>query len=172
MDIQTHKYIDNLTQLIVDKYKVNIPIIDICDVVRSIGGDISEQIVGLDDGIVMRNGNGFQIIRPTLQDEMKKKFFVAHDLGHLFLHMGYMISNNIWEKQSSSECRIFKSVEQEYQANKFALCFLMPQNQFIKELNANKKKDNSVEVAKLADYFNVSFSTAFERMNSLYFLRK
>jgi Zn-dependent peptidase ImmA (M78 family) len=33
------------------------------------------------------------------QSEERRKFTIAHELGHLFLHMGYLLDSDLWSGQ-------------------------------------------------------------------------
>ena len=46
-----------------------------------------------------------KIIVSPFQDEKRERFTIAHELGHLFLHMGYRTNNELWEKQEPERPR-------------------------------------------------------------------
>lgn len=94
------------------------------------------------------------------QGNERRNFTIAHELGHLFLHMGYLISKDTWDQQSNS-CQFarFGANEQEYQANEFATALLMPQKEF-KEKIEEYSSGNFVNMAQVANYFYVSISAA------------
>ena len=71
------------------------------------------------DGAVEKEGNGFKIIVSPFQDEKRERFTIAHELGHLFLHMGYRTNNELWEKQENNIYHRIGNSEKEYQANEF-----------------------------------------------------
>lgn len=73
-----------------------------------------------------KNGDGFKIIVSSYQDEQRKRFAIAQELGHLFLHMGYKTNAEIWEKQADKVPFQEKDPEKVRQANEFAAALLMP----------------------------------------------
>ena len=54
------------------------------------------------------------------QSSERRKFTIAHELGHLFLHMGYMIDSDLWEQQENATFYRAGNSSEEYQANEFA----------------------------------------------------
>ncbi len=67
----------------------------------------------------------------------RKRFTIAHELGHYFLgHSAYMHSENCYESsidlESSREIEIVDIMRMEWQANQFASSLLLPKTEFIK----------------------------------------
>ena len=94
MDSELRMLINNLTQDIIDAYHIQIPILDIDYVVtQQLGGRIEESpnIENMSDGSVRKEGNGFVIYVSPYQTTERRTFTIAHELGHLFLHMGYVM---------------------------------------------------------------------------------
>lgn len=93
--------INNLTQDIIDLYNIQIPIQNIDEVVKKIGGRVEESldIDNMFDGSIRKQDDGFIIYISPFQSTERRKFTIAHELGHLFLHMGYRINSDLWNKQ-------------------------------------------------------------------------
>ena len=91
--------------------------------------------------------------------------FIAHELGHLFLHMGYLVNPDKWnaidEYYDSPKYRQGYS-EEEYEANQFAGAFLMPEKEY-RQFVIEYSKDNRINVNLIANHFNVSFDAALTR---------
>lgn len=105
------------------------------------------------------------------QDDEIRNFTVAHELGHLFLHMGYLIGKDTWNQQSNShQFTRFGTNEQEHQANEFATALLMPQKEF-KEKIDEYSSGNIVNMAQVANYFHVSISAAINHGRFLGYLQ-
>lgn len=164
MDYNTRNYINNLAQIIINEYNIEIPITDMKNIVRRIGGTIEEKIDfnELCDGTIKKIGdNSFEIAISPFQNEQRKAFTIAHELGHLFLHMGFRTNFELWEHQSTIYKR-FGTSEQEYQANEFAAALLMPEDEYKKVLYEHLD-DYRVNIKNVADYFHVSVSAATNR---------
>lgn len=172
MDVLTRKYISELAQRVMDVYDIETPIIDMKSIVYRLGGTIEEKIDfdDLCDGTIQKSGKNNFIIRISpFQNEQRKNFTIAHELGHLFLHMGFMTDRNLWDTQDEMVYGRFGTSEQEYQANEFAATLLMPENVY-KNILDRYSKDNKVNMTKIAEYFNVSLSAAINRGKFLGYL--
>ena len=104
MNNELRMLINNLTQDIIDLYNIQIPIENINDVVTTLGGRVEEtmDIDTMSDGSIRKQDDGFIIYISPFQSSERKKFTIAHELGHLFLHMGYKISSELWDKQKNA----------------------------------------------------------------------
>jgi len=153
--------INSLAEDIITEYKIQIPIRSMEDVVHMLGGTIRTEMTFF-DGEVVRDGDGFLIKLSPFQDERRKRFTIAHELGHLFLHMGYMTNERIWSKQVDNSYRRTGNSEKEYQANEFAAAFLMPRKEYLRVLEENTK-DGRIDISNVAEYFNVSVDAAANR---------
>ena len=114
-----------------------------------------------------KNGDGFKIIVSSYQDEQRKRFAIAQELGHLFLHMGYKTNAEIWEKQADKVPFQEKDPEKVRQANEFAAALLMPRYIFFLTLEAAsdiaESGKRTIHMQAVADFFNVSLSAAYTR---------
>lgn len=158
-----HRIINELTQDIIEIYNITIPISNIDDVVKSIGGVVRKNkgLSKYSNGYIRKVDNGFEIVVSEQQPEKRRNFTIAHELGHLFLHMGYEIDSDKWDKQQYTYYREDNSNE-EYEANKFAAALLMSQKEYKKVMD--KYTDgNLVDTSKVADEFNVSVNAAANR---------
>lgn len=159
----TRAYINKVADAVRSTFDVAIPIDNIDSLVNKLGGSIVEK-PGLDqlyDGTIKKIGdNSFEIAISPYQGDERRNFTIAHELGHLFLHMGYLISKGTWDQQSNSyQFARFGANEQEYQANEFATALLMPQKEF-KEKIEEYSSGNFVNMAQVANYFHISISAA------------
>ena len=157
--------INNLAEDIIDIYKIHIPINNINDVVITLGGYIEEN-KDICDSAIRKQNDRFVIYIPSSYSAERKQFAIAQELGHLFLHMGYKISQKLWDKQKNMVCYESKSPLEEYQANDFADALLMPKDIYKKVLE-QYTTGNKVQTAKIAEYFGASVSTAYSRGKSL-----
>lgn len=172
MDNELRMLINNLTQDIINVYEIQIPIIDIDDVVYKLNGRVEEDffLENMSDGSVRRQGDGFVIYVSPFQSEERRKFTIAHELGHLFLHMGYKINEELWNRQEKATYYRAGDSLVEYQANEFAAALLMPRNKY-KEIMDKNTVGNMVETVGIANYFGVSVSAASNRGKFLGYLQ-
>lgn len=169
MDNSTRRMINSLAEDVLSAYNIAVPIGNIDEIVEKLGGTIQKEAF-FSDGAVEKEGNGFKIIVSPFQDEKRERFTIAHELGHLFLHMGYRTNNELWEKQENNIYHRIGNSEKEYQANEFAAAFLMPATEYLSVLN-KVAEGNMVDTSKIAEYFNVSIEAAANRGKFLGYLR-
>ena len=169
MDSTTRNMINSLTEDILQLLHVRTPIENMDELVCSLGGRIEEDIK-YSDGAVQKEGDAFIIWVSPLQDEKRRRFTIAHELGHLFLHMGYLTNHELWEKQENKVYQRIGNSEKEYQANEFAAAFLMPKKEYFKVMNENLD-GNKVMTSKIAEHFHVSVEAASNRGKFLGYLK-
>ena len=169
MDNSTRRMINSLAEDVLSAYNISVPIGNIDEIVEKLGGTIQKEAF-FSDGAVEKEGNGFKIIVSPFQDEKRERFTIAHELGHLFFHMGYRTNNELWEKQENNIYHRIGNSEKEYQANEFAAAFLMPATEYLSVLN-KVAEGNMVDTSKIAEYFNVSIEAAANRGKFLGYLR-
>lgn len=168
MNNETREYISLVADKVREVYKIATPIESMSLVVKQIGGEIKETDEPRDfDGIIRKsNNNSFLIEISKNQSEQRKNFTIAHELGHLFLHMGYGTDEDVWKNQKEEVAfQRFGTSEQEYQANEFAADLLMPREEYADKIYACVE-NGKVEIKKLeeiASAFNVSLSAVINR---------
>ena len=96
----TKVMINSLAEDILNVYDISVPIQNIGDIVEILGGTIQKE-TSFSDGAVEKEGDGFRIIVSPYQDEKRERFTIAHELGHLFLHMGYRTNKELWARQEN-----------------------------------------------------------------------
>lgn len=130
--------------------------------VRLLGGQLINLPPGTDpEAYVKKNGDSF-IIAVIEGLKNRRRFSIAHELGHLFLHMGYIIDNQKWEKVDTYYDSVkfrYGYTEEEFEAHEFAGAFIMPEDEFraIAETNRN---GNKYSVKPIASHFKVSTDAA------------
>jgi Zn-dependent peptidase ImmA (M78 family) len=141
------------------------------EAVTLLNGEIRENIVDSNiDAVIKKNGvNSFIIFLNRTKPLVRERFTVAHELGHLFLHMGYLLEKTKWDSMSNNDFQdsaFFRMsdnyTQEENEANEFAASFLMPKKEFL--VVAKQNLDNSkYNIAPIAEYFNVSEPAAINR---------
>lgn len=169
MNAATRNMINSLTEDILQLFNIHVPIENLDELVDSLGGRIKEDIK-YSDGAVQKEGDAFIIWISPFQDEKRRRFTIAHELGHLFLHMGYLTNKELWNKQENKIYQRIGNSEKEYQANEFAAAFLMPRKAYFKVMNENLS-GNKVNTSKIAEHFNVSVEAASNRGKFLGYLK-
>jgi Predicted Zn peptidase len=100
----------------------------------------------------------------------RQRFTIGHELGHLFIHMGYMTDSEKWAKQKAyidSPYRRHGYSVEETEANYFAAAFLMPKELYFEKIQTTMNDERKVDLRIVAQYFNVSVPAALKRGKEL-----
>lgn len=127
-----------------------------------LGGRVRELGSSGADGYIKKTGDRSFVIGLGSKPHRRKRFTIAHELGHLFLHMGYIINPVKWSSvgtyMESVHLRYGHS-EEEYEANEFAGAFLMPREEFEIVAEANRH-GGYYSISAIAYHFEVSEDAA------------
>lgn len=162
---ELRQVINEIAELVRKVYNVDGPVSDIDSVVSRMGGRVIEDpaIDDFSDGQIRKIGDSeFEIIVSLFQSLERRNFTIAHELGHLFLHMGFMTDSDKWRNQSEEVYYRNGNSELEYQANEFAAAFLMPRKDYKDELDEHTE-GNMVNTEEIARHFFVSIDAAANR---------
>lgn len=99
-------------------------------------------------GCIEKRGNGYYISVNKYHPEKRKRFTIAHELGHYFLHRS-ILSDIGREEVLMREPSALTPIERE--ANNFAADLLMPEELFLGELRSGNDS-----ASYLSDKFGVS----------------
>ena len=126
------------------------------DLCRTLGIDIiSDKPLHKDGYLVCCDGRKLIFINSLIQNLHRRKFIVSHEIGHFLLHRDSLYCcDNILEIGTSS----INTSRQEYEANKFASEYLMPQDELIPLIPS--KSLRFLDISKIANYFDVSMTSA------------
>lgn len=137
--------------------------IPIEDVVIGRGGIVKYQPMGKTDGrIVYGKSLSTIFINSEIKYEGRRRFAIAHELGHLEMHKGSPLhEDNVSLDWFNNTEKQLKKGSQEYEANQFATEYLMPSDLFYNE--AKGKILTPGLIRTLAERFNTSLtSVAFK----------
>jgi len=130
------------------------------------GNCIYEELNDDISGKIVREGDSFKITINEKLSSGKRNFTIAHELGHLFLHMGFLLNDKKWKSSVEYIDSVYYRIgysEEEYEASQFAGALLMPGYEFREFLEKNKTDENTVDITLIADHFNVSNDDALTR---------
>lgn len=150
---------------LVERLELKTPI-DVEGLVRDLGGEIQRGVKYEDaDTFIVKTGpKKFRIGVPK-EKEPRVRFSIAHELGHLFLHLGYLVRPRVWEGiadyRDSVRFRRGYS-EDEKEADEFAGSLLMPSPEFRRLVEENRSGDK-IRVSYIAEHFLVSQEAVMTR---------
>jgi len=134
------------------------------DVVTAYGGLVKYTNMGAIDGRIVYGKEISTIyINSEIQYEGRKRFALAHELGHLLMHKGSLMHDDTksslsWFNETEKQ---LKKGKQEFEANQFASEYIMPSDLFYEK--AKKKPFGSDLIRSLSESFGASLtSVAFK----------
>ncbi|MDA3873236.1 MAG: ImmA/IrrE family metallo-endopeptidase [Kiritimatiellae bacterium] len=108
------------------------------------------------DGMMVRRGKRAIIsISSHITDPKKKRFVIAHELGHVLLHEHIQQADNF--SMSKFQLREYRSSDPETEANIFAAELLMPKHMFCDAIDKGISPCFD-EIERLSDIFTTSLS--------------
>ncbi len=120
-------------------------------------------------GMVRKNGNNIAFLINENEPPYRKRFTIAHELGHHFLHLSGIEDADIITKKEdlfrghdTDDLESIQVKRKEIQANQFAAGLLMP-IPLLRELYTTQTK----ELSTLARMFNVSEEAMGYRLDNL-----
>lgn len=173
VDFETRRRIGRLADEIRERLELPVPI-DVDLAVERLGGRIDALDAQGFDACVQKgptpDGLPFRIVvYPRERHPQRYRFSVAHELAHLFLHMGYLIQPAKWLATGDYRDSVrFRGgyTREELEANEFAAVFLMPEMDF-RRVAGNSTNRSMVDVSAVAKAFDVSVSAASYRGRKL-----
>jgi Zn-dependent peptidase ImmA (M78 family) len=129
--------------------------------IKKLGGKIVRNLdnMAINASIKKEKYNKFIINLNGKDPYSMDRFIMAHTLGHLFLHMGFLVNKELWRNHKLFiDSPYYKtpviSSCKEKEADKFAMFFLIPIEEFIQQIS-NKRVLTRNNVKEIADYFTV-----------------
>ena len=117
-------------------------------------------------GMIVKRGDDVSMLVNRDDPPFRKRFTIAHELGHHFLHLtgdGEYVDKeaNLFRQEPSDDRTMTPARRREIQANMFAASLLMPED----EVRRYWRERSSIE--ELAKIFNVSVAAMGFRLDSL-----
>ena len=158
-------YIASIANIVRDAFDITTPVTEqnFRDIIQALGGTLEYKSNMIYDAKIERVGEYFNVSVNSNSVINRQRFSIAHELGHLFLHMK-RLDKNYWENhvvEDSSYFRYGRGIE-EIEADEFAGAFLMPQDEFREKFN-----EFNGNYQLLSDYFQVSEPATYVRSNNL-----
>lgn len=158
-----NKRIQNIVDALLAQFNISSPPIDVRMMAQKLGIQIREDDLGDISGLVYREGEQVIIGVNKSDPPKRRRFTIAHELGHHFLHSQ---SPLFVDKVFAVKLRDHVSSEavsiEEIEANTFAAELLMPTNLIMSDIQASSsildyEKDGLSKLIKqLASQYNVS----------------
>ncbi|HEX7859870.1 MAG TPA: ImmA/IrrE family metallo-endopeptidase [Verrucomicrobiae bacterium] len=169
MNSQKFKEISSLAETIRETLELDVPV-DLNEAVKRLGGTLSEiaNEPNQPEASIRKTGERFAIYLRHHQIQARKRFSAAHELGHLFLHMGYLVDPDKWQKSNDYKDSVYHRFGygiEEQEANLFAAAFLMPEKEFVEQVRQIASEEDLLR--RLCAHFGTSASAVLRRGQEL-----
>lgn len=134
---------------------------DFTKVVEAFGGKIENgDFFSSEDSIKVFGPHNFSIMLDATAIQERRRFTMAHELGHYFLH----------SKQGEQTLKAFRlgTSLAEQEANFFAANLLMPEDEFKRKWMSHKSEADASRIVTMAKLFHVSVAAAAARAEYLF----
>jgi Zn-dependent peptidase ImmA (M78 family) len=163
--------ISSLAQVVRDSLELETPI-DVFDAVTKLGGTLRTMAgdFGEPEALVRRTEERFEIWLKNAHSPLRQRFSVAHELGHLFLHMGYLLKPETWARSDEYKDSVYHRYGfgvEEIEANLFAAALLMPEREFRINAEYLSHLDSSALLKSLSRHFKTSAAATLRRGKEL-----
>lgn len=128
------------------------------DVIAYYDGDVrNAELKNCDGRMVMKGDRAIVSINQNIVHPQRRRFILAHELGHMILHRG----KEAVFSDDEHTLEDYRSGSQEREANAFAAALLMPGQLFAKV--CLKRKFGSETIRYIAEHFGTSISSTVFR---------
>lgn len=161
-------YIKQITSVLIKSLKLPRPY-DPNKVIELTNGTVERRDIDNENEaeISIDGKDSYKIILSQNTTPQRERFTLAHELGHLFLHYGFLTNDTLWNNAVTNNLKMnrtedFNGSQKESEANEFAACFLMPEEDFT-ETFIKYSKNGLVDLVTIANEFDVSILAAQTR---------
>jgi len=177
MQVRRRNHIREKVQFLLSERGITEPKVPVHEFAKAYGIDVRIQPIDEDvSGFLFRQASHTIIGVNKIQNEVRRRFTIAHELGHYFLHGGQGLQEVHIDRVGKLKLRGPSSSTgidpEEVEANFFAAELLMPikflaQEETIKTGLDLSGDDNSKEISSLADKYGVSRQALTFRLGNL-----
>lgn len=166
MKQERKRQIEQVAETIRDALQLNNEKVDLDEVITAgLGGEIikfndrnkHEEVIKLGEESFLIEINGTHSMT-------RQRISIAHEIGHLFLHMRYLTDE--WgsiESGHSYDKAIGSRTQLEQEANVFAAAFLMPEDGFKTVAEQTSDENDYYDFDQIARYYDVSIDAVIYR---------
>lgn len=124
---------------------------------------IEEELTNCDGKITFGNKRAVIKVNSNIEFEQRKRFVVAHEIGHLIMHRNMQLPDDTFANFNiiAGMEKALKNGRQELEANEFACELLMPEKLFLKE--AKGKTFSPLLIKQLSERFKTSLTATVFR---------
>ncbi|ROR90939.1 ImmA/IrrE family metallo-endopeptidase [Nocardioides aurantiacus] len=161
--------VDSAARELLETHGVSGPPVDVYELARQLEVAVVETTMGKDvSGMLIRDHGALTVGLNKRQVDKRKRFTLAHELGHLVLHRGrpLIVDSSIRYNLRDSTSATATNRE-EIEANRFAAALLMPEDAVRKAVQATQATTPEELQRKLGRIFEVSTEAMGYRLMNL-----
>lgn len=163
--IYNNDVIENLAEAVLSHIGYdNVCAVDIVQVANKLGLNVYTKILEDSSGYIKIEGSEKNIYVNELESSKRKRFTIAHEIGHFLLHR-----NLITNEQGTvlyRSCTGFNRDMIEIQANRCAAALLMPKKLLLEKFR-DLECSSFQKIPILAENFKVSIDAMYTRLSTL-----
>lgn len=106
-------------------------------------------------------------ISEAIDHDGRRRFTVAHEIGHLVLHRSLLEASSTQTPLFAVEQGPAQDSSMEWQADFFAAALLMPREAMLQQFGEDVRRGEMIELARVASVFGVSREAARIRLEEL-----
>jgi Zn-dependent peptidase ImmA (M78 family) len=161
---------------LLEEYSVREPPVRVGDIARGEGAHIVRRnFDGHESGFLLRDDKLVVIGVNTRTSRRRRRFTIAHELGHMLLHEGELIVDHAIRVNFRDDVSAMATVPEEMEANTFAAELLMPRDLIREHVqgyrpetsNASGQLSRDELITQLAREFDVSTEAMGYRLINL-----
>ncbi|MFD0940187.1 ImmA/IrrE family metallo-endopeptidase [Pedobacter boryungensis] len=169
------RQVADLTFQMVTNAKITQAPVDVDVIAKYCGVSVEKTDLGQDvTGLLIAQGDDAVIAYSANQGEQRRRFTIAHELGHFVLHRDegtdtVFVDKDFIVKYRSNKLYSDLELRQEQEANAFAASLLMPREFIFEEISKDRVRNlpEAELISELAKTFNVSVPAMTFRLSNL-----
>lgn len=147
---------------LVERFDINEAPVPVEEIATALGADVQiEPLEGGLSGVLYRDGDRTVLGVNGWHAEVRQRFTIAHELGHLQLHQDALFVDGLLHRDTMSSRAVNTH---EIEANAFAAELLMPRHLLLAELHDRMPKSGVADPSRLTKQLAVTFDVSEQAM--------
>lgn len=147
---------------LIERFGIEEAPVPVEDIATALGADVQiEPLEGGLSGVLYREGDRTVLGVNGWHAEVRQRFTIAHELGHLQLHQDALFVDGLLHRDSTSSRAVNTH---EIEANAFAAELLMPRHMLLEELRRRLPESGATDPSKLTRHLAEEFEVSEQAM--------
>ncbi len=147
---------------LIERFGITEAPVPVEDIAGKLGADVqTEPLEGGLSGVLYRDGERIVLGVNGWHAEVRQRFTIGHELGHLELHQNTLFVDGLLHRDSTSSRAVNTH---EIEANQFAAELLMPRHILLRELGERLPETGATDPSKLVRQLAQKFEVSEQAM--------